>query len=180
MKDLVKDRGNQLTILSTIAETQLPAVYLAFASGFKSKLNYFLRTIPNIRHLQLPVERTTWNKFIPAVTGCHISNDKEWVLVALPTRYCGPLAIPMFNEAAEIEFMKSSKITSEFTAYDNWDKKSQYWDKKFNRRKIQKRHRKINNRNEWQRKTYCGYMNSNRSFKLVDSTSNYRIWIWII
>ena len=38
-------------------------------------------------------------------------------------QYCGSLAIPIFNEAAEIEFMNSSKITSELTAYDNMDKK---------------------------------------------------------
>ena len=44
VKDLVKNWDNQLTILSTIAETQLQAAYLSFASGFKSKLNYFLRT----------------------------------------------------------------------------------------------------------------------------------------
>ena len=48
VKDLVKDWDNQLTILSTIAETQLQAAYLAFASGFESKLSYFLKTIPNI------------------------------------------------------------------------------------------------------------------------------------
>ena len=58
VKDLVNDWDNQLTILSTIAETQLQAAYLAFATGFKSKLKYFLRTIPNIRHLLLPLERT--------------------------------------------------------------------------------------------------------------------------
>ena len=68
VKDLVKDWDSQLTILSTIAETQPQAAYLAFASRFKSKLNYFLRTIPNIRHLLLPLERTIRNKFIPAVT----------------------------------------------------------------------------------------------------------------
>ena len=57
MKDLVKDWNNQLTILSTIAETQPQVSYLAFASEFKSKLNYFLRTTPNIRHLVLLLER---------------------------------------------------------------------------------------------------------------------------
>ena len=58
VKDLGKDWDNQLTILSGIAETQLQAAYLAFASGFKSRLNYFLRTIPNISCLLLPLERT--------------------------------------------------------------------------------------------------------------------------
>ena len=34
VKSLVKDWDNQLTILSTIAEIQPQAVYLAFVSGF--------------------------------------------------------------------------------------------------------------------------------------------------
>ena len=57
VKDLIKDWDNQLTILSTIAETQPQAAYLAFASGFKRKPNYFLKTVPNIRHLLLPLEK---------------------------------------------------------------------------------------------------------------------------
>ena len=86
MKDLVKDWDNRLTTLSTIPETQPQAAYLAFASGFKSKLNYFLRTMPNICQLLLPLERTIRNKFIPAVTKCRICSDKERVLISLPTR----------------------------------------------------------------------------------------------
>ena len=42
VKHLAKGWDNQFTILSTIA------AYLAFASGLKSKLNYFPRTIRNI------------------------------------------------------------------------------------------------------------------------------------
>ena len=61
VKDLVKDWDNQLTILSTIAEIQPQAAYLAFVSGFKSKLNYFLRTMTKTRHLLLPLERTIRN-----------------------------------------------------------------------------------------------------------------------
>ena len=58
VKDLVKDWDNQLTILSTIAETQPQATYLAFSNGLKNKLNHFPRIIPNIRHLVLTLERT--------------------------------------------------------------------------------------------------------------------------
>ena len=87
VKDLRKDWDNQLTILSATAETQLHAVYLALASGFKRKLNYFLRTTPNICHLLLLLERTIWNKFIPAATGCHLCSDTERVLISLLTRY---------------------------------------------------------------------------------------------
>ena len=39
---------------------------------------------------------------------------KERELISLPTRY-GGLAIPIFYEIAEIEFINSSKITSELT-----------------------------------------------------------------
>ena len=175
VKDLVKNWDNQLTILSIIAETQLLAACLAFATGFKRKLNYFLRTIPNILNLLLPIERNIWSKFIPAVTGSYICNDKERVLISLPTRY-GGLAIPIFHETAEIEFMNSIKILSELTINDIIeDNLTQNWDKKVNRRKIQKIHRKNKNRNEWQRKMSGGYINTNWSSKLVDSTSNYRI-----
>ena len=117
VKDLVKVWENQLAILSTIAKTQPQAAYLVFASGFKSKI-YFLRTIPNIPHLLLSVKRTMRNKFMPVVTGCHICRDKERVLISLPTSY-GGLAIPIFHDTAEIEFMNSSKITSELTALIN-------------------------------------------------------------
>ena len=89
--------------------------YLAFASRFKSKLNYFLRTITNIRYLLLLLERTIRNKFIPAVTGGHICSDKERVLFSLPTRH-GGLVISIFHETAETELMNSSKITSQLAA----------------------------------------------------------------
>ena len=109
VKDLVKVWENQLRILSTSAKTQPQAAYLAF-----KRKPYFLRTIPYIYHLLLPVERTAGNKFIPAVTVCHICSDKERVLISQPTSY-GGLAIPIFHETREIEFMNSSKITSELT-----------------------------------------------------------------
>ena len=76
VKDSVKDCGNQLPILSSIAKTQPQVTYSAFFSEFKSHLNYFLRTIPNISHLLLPLEKTIRNKFIPAITGCQICSDK--------------------------------------------------------------------------------------------------------
>ena len=89
--------------------------YIALATRFKSKLNYFLRTIANIHHLLLLLERIIRNKFIPAVTGGHICSGKERVLFSLPTRH-GGLVIPIFHETSETELMNSSKITSELAA----------------------------------------------------------------
>ena len=110
VKDLVKDWNKQLTTYCINS-----TAYLAFASRFKSKLNYFLRTITNIRYLLLLLERKIRNKFIPAVTGGHICSDKERVLFSLPTRHSG-LVISIFHETVKTELMNSSKITSQLAA----------------------------------------------------------------
>ena len=112
VKDLVNDWNNQLILLSPIAESQPQVAYLAFASGFKSKLNYFMRTIPGISQFLYPLEETVRHKFIPAITGGHICNNTERQLLSLPTRW---LPIPIFYELGEAELENSCKITSELT-----------------------------------------------------------------
>ena len=102
-------------MLSSIAESQPQAAYLVFVSGVKSKLNYFMRTIPRISRFLYPLEETIRNKFIPAITGGHICSKNEQQLLSLPTPY-GGLAIQVFYELVETEFENSCKITSEFTA----------------------------------------------------------------
>ena len=88
--------GQPSYFLWTIGETQPQAIYSAFFNGFKNKLIYF----------------QSFETSIAAVTGGHICNDKEKVLISLPTRY-GELVISVFHQTGEIEFMNSSKITSE-------------------------------------------------------------------
>ena len=95
VENLVDDWNTQLKLLSTIAETQLQAPYPAFVSGFRSKLNYFMRTIPEISHHLVSLEETLRNRFIPAITGGHICNDTERKLLSLPTTRFGGLAIPV-------------------------------------------------------------------------------------
>ena len=87
--DLVKDWNSQLRILSTIAESQPQAAYSAFVSGFRNKLSYFMRTIPDISNLLIPIEDTIRHRFIPAITGGRIYNEEERQLLSLPTRYGG-------------------------------------------------------------------------------------------
>ena len=60
---------------------------------------------------------TSLDPFQTSATYCYICNGEERVLISLPTRY-GGLAVPLFHETAEIEFLNSSKIKSELTAYD--------------------------------------------------------------
>ena len=56
--DSVKDWNSQLCMLSTVAESQPQTAYSAFVRGFKNKLNYFMRTIPDINNLLIPIENT--------------------------------------------------------------------------------------------------------------------------
>ena len=79
VKDLVNDWNNQPTLLSSIAESQPQTAYLVFVSGFKSKLNYFMRTIPAISEVLYPLEGTVRNKFIPAIAAT-IRNDNFCLL----------------------------------------------------------------------------------------------------
>ena len=106
VKDLVNDWNNQLVLLSSIAESQPQAAYFAFLSGFKSKLNYFMRPFPGISQFLDPVEETFRNKLI-------CNNNKRQLLSRL-TRYVW-LTIPIFYTLAETEFENSRKITSKLT-----------------------------------------------------------------
>ena len=98
--NLVKDWNSQLCILSTLAESQPQAAYSAFVSGFKNKLSYFMRTIPDISNLLIPIEYTFRNRFIPPIISECICTEIELKLLSLPARY-GGLAIPIFHEQAE-------------------------------------------------------------------------------
>ena len=59
--NLLKDWNSKLCMLSTAAESQPQAAYSAFVSGFKNKLSYFMRTIPDISNLLIPIEDTIRN-----------------------------------------------------------------------------------------------------------------------
>ena len=74
IEDLVHDWNTQLKLLSTIAETQPQAAYLTSVSGFGSRFNYFMRTVPEISHHLVSLEGTLRNRFI---TGGQICNDTE-------------------------------------------------------------------------------------------------------
>ena len=71
--------------------------------------------------------------------------------------------------------MNSSKITSELTAYDIIDDNLKKLKTEI-KKSIEEKYKSVTE-NELQRKTSCGYISSKWSFILVDSTSNYRIWI---
>ena len=77
-----------------IAKLEPQAAYSAFVSGFRHKLTYMMRTIPNIGHILSKIDDIINQEFIPAVTGGKVVNESERKLLSLPVKY-GGLALPI-------------------------------------------------------------------------------------
>jgi len=115
MQDKVKEWTSSIMTLATIAKTQPHAAYSAFTHGLASKWTYFLRTIPDISDLLLPLEEAINLFFIPALTGRDSISEVERELFALPTRL-GGLGLTKPTEMAELEYTSSQKITAPLAA----------------------------------------------------------------
>ena len=97
-----------LTWYGTDTGVYRPA-YTCFTSGYKQKLNYSMRTIPDIgRHLGR-IDEVITNHLIPSITGGIMPSEVERKLFSLPPSK-GGLCIPIFREQAEIEFQNSCEI----------------------------------------------------------------------
>ena len=70
--ELVNSWCGQLMVLSKIAKTEPQADYAAFVSGFKHKLTYYIRTMPNIKQHLTRLDAVVDNVFIPAITDGHL------------------------------------------------------------------------------------------------------------
>ena len=100
----------QLEELSKIARTEPQAAYSAFTAGFKHKLTYFLRTIPNVAELLKPIDEVIDNKFIPAITEHQNVSDSDRKLLSLPVKL-GGLGIPIFSESCVLEVDNARRIS---------------------------------------------------------------------
>ena len=60
--------ANEVNNLYQIVKLEPQDAYNCFVSGFKHKLNYILRTIPDISRLLKPIDDIILTKFIPAWT----------------------------------------------------------------------------------------------------------------
>ena len=68
-----------------------------FTSGFRHKLTFIMRTIPDISIHLRRIDQIILREFIPSITGGIHVNDVERKLVSLPTKY-GGLGIRIFEE----------------------------------------------------------------------------------
>ena len=108
---LVNSWTDQLHILSKIAEIDPQAAYSAFINGFRSKLTYFIRTIPEINELLRPLEDIMRNEFIPAITGGIVCSNDERKLLSLPPRL-GGMGLTVFSDECDLEYNNSRNITA--------------------------------------------------------------------
>ena len=97
-------------MLSELGQIEPQAAYSCFVGGYKHKLTYCMRTIPNIAHLLKKVDDIILTEFIPSITNGIIINELEQHLLSLPTKY-GGLGIPIFSKTSQIEYENSLIIT---------------------------------------------------------------------
>ena len=117
-EELVSSWCDQLTVLSKIAKMEPQAAYVAFVSGFKHKLTYYIRTMSNIKHHLTQLDSFVDNVFIPSITDGHICTADERLLLSLPVKR-GGLAIPIFSAVADHEFANSRIATEQLVEMDD-------------------------------------------------------------
>ena len=92
MQDKIDDWLQQLGILSKLAKT----AYTSFITGFKSKVSYYMRTIPDIAEQLKQIDELVQTEFIPAITVGIVCSEFECHLSFLPPKM-GGLGIPIFE-----------------------------------------------------------------------------------
>ena len=100
----------ELHASSEIAKIEPQVAYTCFLSGYKHKLDYYMRKIPGIGKLLRKVDEVILTEFIPAITGGIFITENERKLLSLAPRL-GGLGIPIFEELCEIEYQNSIMIS---------------------------------------------------------------------
>ena len=102
-------------LLADIAKTEPQAAYAAFIAGFCGRLNYFIRTTPNLSTILHELDQVITNELIPAITDGPVVSSEERVLLSLPVKL-GGLGIPIFAECCKTEYQNSLLVCSQQAA----------------------------------------------------------------
>jgi hypothetical protein len=114
VKELVESWVVQLKELSAVAKSEPQSAYAGFTAGFKHKMTYYMRTIPNLTAELKPLDDVVDNEFLPAITEGHQCTPDERTLLSLPVRI-GGMGIPKFTELCGREFHNSVRATEQLT-----------------------------------------------------------------
>ena len=112
---LVQQWCAQLKVLCDVAKSEPQAAYVAFVAGFKHKLTYHIRTIPDMHQYLAPFDLILDTIFIPAITDGHHCSVDERLLLSLPPKK-GSLSIHIFTTWSMTEFSNSQKVTSNLSS----------------------------------------------------------------
>ena len=108
--DKVENWVREVAQLADFARTQPQASYAAYSFGLKHRWTYFLRTLPDIQDLLVPLEEAIAQVLIPAILERKCSQlDRD--ILALPVRLGGLGMANPCHEAAR-EHASSIKVTS--------------------------------------------------------------------
>ena len=111
MEEKVIEWINQLEVQSKIAAVEPQAAYCAFVGGFKHKITYTIRTVPDIRKHLEKLDQAVDTKFIPTLTNGHFCNEIERELLSFLVKYCG-MGIVVFCDIVENEYSNSRAVTA--------------------------------------------------------------------
>ena len=111
MGEKVMEWINQLEVLSKIAVVEPQTAHCVFVGGFKYKVTYTMRTVPDIRKHLEKLDQTVDAKFIPTLTDGHFCNEMERKLLSRPVKYSG-MGIVTFCDIAENEYNNSRALTA--------------------------------------------------------------------
>ena len=110
MEEKINTWIDEIRVLIKIAKTEPQAAFSCFISGFKHKLTYCMRTIPDISNQLKQLDDIISTEFIPAVSGGITCSDLERKLISLPPKL-GGLGLPLFSEISDIEYANSVMLT---------------------------------------------------------------------
>ena len=106
---------NLVRQLADIAKTEPQAAYAAFIAGFCGRLNYFIKTTPNLSTILHELDQVITNELIPAIADGLVVSSEERVLLSLPVKL-GGLGIPILAESCKTEYQNSLLVCSQQVA----------------------------------------------------------------
>ena len=114
VSSLVKGWVDEITMLAKVAESEPQSTYAAFTNCIRHKYTFYMRTIPTIADLLIPLEHAIKQNLIPALLDGRACPDDERALLALPVRL-GGMGIINPTEISDQEHENSKLATDVLT-----------------------------------------------------------------
>ena len=114
VNNLIEKWSSQLLTLSEIAKTEPHSAFTGFSIGFRHKLTYHMRAIPDLGELLESLDHIIDHSFIPAITGGHVCSNEERRLLSLPIKF-GGLSLPILKNLSAEQHQDSKKACQNLT-----------------------------------------------------------------